>query len=128
MPAATVMVVDDAPAHRETLAKLLRREGYDAGGAADGQEALRLLRQRSAPDLMLLDVTMPGLDGLDLLEMLRDDPRWESLPVIMVTSCAESECVERAEQLGAKEYILKASFSVGEMLGRVRQHTRYLPH
>ena len=127
MAATTVMVVEDTGVQRETLTKLLRREGYDAVGAADGHEAMRLLRQRGTPDLMLLDVNMPGIGGLELLEMIREDARWAALPVIVLTACTDPACVERAEQLGAKDYMLKTSFSVGEMLGRVPQHTQYLP-
>lgn len=117
-----VMVVDDTEVQREALVCLLRRDGYETLSADNAADALRMLRHQT-PDL-LLDVNMPGVDGLDLLEMLRDDARWESVPVIMVTGCNDADCVERAERLGATEYILKGSFSAEEMLRQVKRLTR----
>jgi CheY-like chemotaxis protein len=118
---ATVMVVDDTEVCRDTLARLLRREGYEAVTAGGGNEALHLLKKH-LPDLIVLDVEMPGLDGLDLLEMLHDEPQWSGVPVVMLTGCCDTHCVERAGRLGAKRYLLKASFSVREMMQCVRQY------
>src|SRR5438552_3976826 len=75
--APTVMIVDDAELSRQTLARLLKREGYQTLCANGGNQALHLLRQ-SEPDLILLDVNMPGLDGLELLEMLHENPQWRA--------------------------------------------------
>ncbi len=117
-----VMIVDDAEPARQTLTRLLRREGFETLGAASGNEALHLLRQH-LPDLILLDVFMPDLSGLELLEMLHDNPDWREVPVIMLTAACDTHCVHRAEQLGAKEYLVKAAFSVNEMLEHVRKYT-----
>jgi len=75
------------------------------------------------PDLILLDVLMPELDGLEMLEVLHADPRWKALPVVMLTAVSDINCIRRAEQLGAKAYLVKATFSVAEMLGHVREYT-----
>ena len=79
------------------------------------------------PDLVLLDVRMPDLDGLALLEVLHGDPRWRAVPVVMMTGVSDTNCIRRSEQLGAKAYLVKAAFSVGEMLSAVRTYTRYVP-
>jgi CheY-like chemotaxis protein len=125
-PGPTVMIIDDAELSRQTLARLLRREGYQTLCADSGNQALHLLRQ-AEPDLILLDVKMPGLDGLDLLEMLHDNPQWRALPVVMLTAVADTHTVHRSLQLGAKAYLIKAAFSVGEMMTLVKQFTGYMP-
>ncbi len=118
-----VMVVDDLDVHRETLARLIRRAGHDTILAEDGNQALHLLRgQDQLPDLIVLDINLPHIDGLDLLEMLHDNPQWRSLPVVMLTSCSDTHCIQRAMRLGAKRYMVKATFSVGELLECVREY------
>jgi CheY-like chemotaxis protein len=121
------MVVDDADLARQTLVRLLRREGYQAIAAASGREALDDL-SRYVPDLILLDVAMPGLDGLELLEILHANPQWQSIPVVMLTGVSDTHVVHRAEQLGAKEYWVKATFSLQQMLDAVRKYTAGTTH
>lgn len=126
----TVMVVDDVDMMRDVLARLLRREGYQTLSAGSGHEAIDVLEHHQGadkPDLILLDVKMPDIDGLDLLERLHDDPRWKNVPVIMLTAVSDTHCVHRAEQLGAKAYLVKAAFSVHEMMSHVKKYTHYMP-
>jgi len=123
----TVMVVDDAPLTRATLKRLLVREGYDAVTAEGGGEALDKLEHQQIPDLILLDVHMPDLDGLELLERLHAHPQWKALPVVMLSSSSDAHTVHRANQLGAKAYLVKAAFSVHEMMRQVKSLTKYTP-
>lgn len=119
---STVLVVDDEVGARRALMRVLGMKGYDAVGVADGLEALRALEERR-PDLVLLDVMMPGLGGLELLEILQGDPRWKALPVVMMTALSDTHTVNRAHQLGAKAYLVKATFSIAEMLEHVDRYT-----
>ena len=119
---STVLVVDDEASARQALMRVLGREGYHTIGVADGREALRELEART-PDLVLLDVLMPVLGGLELLEILHDDVRWRSLPVVMMTAISDTHTINRAQQLGAKAYLVKATFSVAQMLEQVRLYT-----
>jgi CheY-like chemotaxis protein len=122
------MVVDDAELTRDTLTRVLRREGYSTVPACSGQEALDTLnKDRELPDLILLDINMPEVDGLELLEKLHDHPQWRALPVIMLTAAADTHTIHRAEQLGAKQYMVKAAFSLHEMLHHVKRYTQYIP-
>ncbi|MDP9172302.1 MAG: response regulator [Planctomycetota bacterium] len=116
----TVMVVDDTAVIREAVAKLLRREGFQTICAANGKEALHALT-RSEPDLVLLDIMMPEMDGMECLEQLRSDPKWKSTPVIMMTALSDDENQRRATQLGASDYMVKAKFTVEQMLDRIRR-------
>lgn len=119
---STVLVVDDEAGARRALMRVLGLKGYDSIGVADGLEALRALEERT-PDLVLLDVMMPGLGGLELLEILHADPRWKALPVVMMTAVSDTHTVNRAQQLGAKAYLVKATFSIAEMLEHVDRYT-----
>jgi CheY-like chemotaxis protein len=121
MNMSTVMVVDDMPVVRETVAKLLKHEGFDTVCAANGQEALDAVR-RVPPDLVLLDVMMPVMDGMQFLEQLRADPKIRDIPVIVMTAFSDDEWQRRALQLGISEYLVKARCSISEMISSVRQH------
>jgi CheY-like chemotaxis protein len=128
----TVMVVDDIDVMRDVLARLLKRAGYQTLTAGSGHEAIDVLEHSNepghvAPDLILLDVKMPDIDGLDLLERLHHDSRWRNTPVIMLTAVSDTHAVHRAEQLGAKAYLVKAAFSVSDMMSHVKKYTQYVP-
>ena len=122
-----VMIVDDSQAHRAALLRLLECEGYQTVPAEDGRDALAQLHQLH-PDLIVTDLNMPGIDGLELLEALQQNPDHRNIPVIMLTAQSDTHCVRRAEQLGAKEYLVKATFSIGQMMDQVRKYTRELEH
>lgn len=116
------MLVDDSESDRTTLAKVLRRKGYEVITASGGREALEVLKT-SAPNLIVLDVAMPDIDGLQLLSMLHENPTWRSLPVIMLTGVSDTLTIQRAEQLGAREYLVKAAFSVAQLLDIVETYS-----
>ena len=111
-----VLVVEDDQLARQTLGRLLKSVGYDTSSAADGQEALELVRDRR-PDVIVLDVRMPHLNGLEVLKRLQD----QSIPVIMLSAESDPQTIERAQQLGAKKFLVKAAFSVKELLEDVKQ-------
>jgi CheY-like chemotaxis protein len=118
---STVMVVDDMPVIRETVAKLLKHEGFDAVCAANGREALEAVR-RSPPDLVLLDMMMPEMNGMEFLEQLRADPKIGNIPVIVMTAFSDDEWQRKALQLGISEYLVKARCSISQMISSVKQH------
>ncbi len=113
-----ILVVDDMAICREPIAEALRGRGYDVVCAASGEEALCKLRDQQ-PDIVLLDMAMPGLDGLAVLRTIRRNPEWRSLPVIMLTDKADRECVVGAASHKVQGYLLKSNFSIGTLLARV---------
>jgi sigma-B regulation protein RsbU (phosphoserine phosphatase) len=115
---AAILVVDDNPANRDALTRRLERRGYSVTAAEDGVTALHLLATR-AFDLVLLDVMMPGMNGLEVLQRLRADRTPADLPVIMATAQGESEDVIKALGLGANDYVTKP-LDFGVVLARVR--------
>ncbi|HET6368894.1 MAG TPA: response regulator, partial [Pseudomonadales bacterium] len=116
--ASRVLVVEDEPDIRDLLAFHLERDGYQVTRATTGPEALRQLRA-APPDLVILDLMLPELDGLEVCRRLRADPATATLPVIMLT--AKGDEVDRVVglELGADDYVVKP-FSPKEMLARVR--------
>jgi two-component system nitrogen regulation response regulator NtrX len=99
-----ILIVDDEQGIRKSLAGLLSDEGYEAAVSADGEAALAALREQP-PDLVLLDIAMPGRDGIDVLEEMRR--AWPRLPVIMMSGHGSIETAVRATQLGAFDFIEK---------------------
>jgi CheY-like chemotaxis protein len=102
----SLLVVDDNPTNRDLLTRQLARHGYIVAAAADGAEALEKLDTRDF-DLILLDVIMPGMDGVETLRRLKDDERLREIPVIMLSSLDEVESALRCIAAGAEEYITK---------------------
>lgn len=121
------MVVEDADLVRETLTRLLRREGFEILAAHDGLEAMEMLRS-TTPDVILLDVNMPDMDGIEMLEALQSSPQYQGVPVVMLTSHGDTHTIRRAMQLGAKEFLVKATFSIGEMLESVKRYASHQPN
>lgn len=115
-----ILVVDDMALCREPIAEALRRNGYQAICATDGSEALSLLREQR-PDLILLDLTMPEMDGLAVLRVVRRNPHFKEIPVILLTDMAQRRYVLDAVQCGVQGYILKSEFSLEELLARVEK-------
>jgi CheY-like chemotaxis protein len=103
---ATIMVADDAELNRQLYRRLLLRTGYSVIEAKDGCETLAQIEQR-APDLLLLDLTMPGISGVEVLRQLRRDYDQIALPVIVVTGHADVETIRTCLDAGANDYVLK---------------------
>src|SRR6185437_8097164 len=102
----TLLVVDDDELNRDMLSRRLERKGYQVAVSEDGPTALALVAGR-AFDLVLLDVMMPGISGLEVLRILRERHTATELPVIMVTARDQSEDIVLALQLGANDYVTK---------------------
>ena len=103
---APLLVVDDEEANRDLLSRRLNRAGYSVEIAADGEQALQMIADREI-ELVLLDIMMPGMSGLELLKLLRATYSPTALPVIMVSALNESERVVEALNLGANDYITR---------------------
>jgi len=116
----TILVVDDTLLNIQVLGALLRSEGMQVSVAQEGIQALKLAK-KLLPDLILLDVMMPGMSGFEVCKLLKEDPNTAEIPVIFLTAKVESEDVVNGLNLGAVDYILKP-FNSTELLVRVRNH------
>jgi two-component system chemotaxis sensor kinase CheA len=117
---ATVLVVDDSITTRSVEKSILEASGYAVEVAVNGAEALAKIQER-VPDLVISDISMPVMDGFELLERIRSSKATERLPVILVTSLESREDQERGLGLGADAYIVKRKFDQRELLETVRQ-------
>lgn len=117
---AKILAVDDAPANLKLLANALRAD-YDLALATSGPLALDIAQAEPMPDLILLDVMMPEMDGYEVCRRLKADERTEEIPVIFVTSLADAEDEARGLDLGAIDYITKP-FNPAIVLARIKNH------
>lgn len=102
----SVLVVDDEPTARSMLRLILVRAGFEVLEAKDGYEALEQVK-RGIPDLMLLDIMMPGMDGFTVCETLREQERTADLPIIMLSARADPESINTGLRVGATKYLTK---------------------
>ena len=116
-PRRDVLIVDDDPDIRDAVGECLRYEGYDVHSAADGRDALARLEYGLRPDVILLDLMMPVLNGFDVLEALKSRPEWKSIPVVIVSANRGYE----AEDLSGAVSILRKPVNVDRLLAAVEQ-------
>lgn len=124
LPAAgvSVLVVDDEPHIGRIIRTRLEQDGFVVHLAEHGQEALALLQQHPSIALVLLDLMMPGMSGIDVLRVLRSDVRWTALPCIVLTAAGQDAQLREAEALGVSEIMTKP-FSPRRLLSRVQAYT-----
>ena len=115
---AKVLVVDDEPNIVLSLEFLMQQAGFDVVTAEDGESALASVAE-GAPDLVLLDISLPGISGFDVLEQLRADPAHANLPIIMLTAHGREVEREKGLALGADDYITKP-FSTQALVDKVQ--------
>jgi len=116
-----VLIVDDDPINIELLEGYLSKE-YDILKAFDGKEAL-IIVESNPPDIILLDLIMPGINGYQVCKKLKDDPKTNHIPIIIVTSLHETEDRNKAIEAGADDFITKP-FDIIELSVRVKSHLR----
>lgn len=116
-----ILVVDDMAIVRDPIAATLRAAGHETVCAINGKEALAALTA-NCPDLILLDIHLPDVCGLEILKSLRRNPATEKLPVILLSSEEARDSIVSAAKLGAQGYLLKSQFSLKDLLARIQQY------
>src|SRR3954468_17391773 len=116
-----ILVVDDSSLIRQCVAKLLEQAGHSAQTAANGKEAWAML-YAGVPDLIVLDLMMPQMDGLTFLRLLRHNHFWNDLPVIVLTGHADEEhMLDQARALGVSDVIFKGTSAIDQLLVRTEK-------
>ena len=118
----SVLIVDDVAIFRELLEHALTHAGFRVTSAASGPVALASLRSR-APDAVLLDVEMPGLDGVAVLKRMRENPALRNIPVLMLSATTDRTRIVQAARHGIRGYVVKSSVSMRDLVERVRSLT-----
>lgn len=116
----TILIIEDEEALRRALEKKLQADGYTVITAENGQQGLDAVREKK-PDLVLLDILMPEVDGFQVLEKLSADGLLPTLPVVIVSNSGQPVEIDRAMKLGARDYMVKAQFDPQEVLDKVHQ-------
>jgi len=118
--AKQILFVEDESALQKTFGEILRQEGYEIIPALDGEVGLRLAKEKK-PDLILLDLVLPGIHGFEVLKQLKTDQETKAIPIIVLTNLEGVGDVERAIALGATTYLVKAQYSLEEVVGKIKK-------
>ncbi|MEO0535851.1 MAG: response regulator [Cyanobacteria bacterium P01_A01_bin.123] len=117
-----ILVVDDTPANLEVISEALTDAGYEVATALSGDRALKQIQHR-APDLILLDIQMPGIDGFETCRQLKENAKTADIPIIFMTALSDAESKVKAFNIGAVDYVTKP-FQEKEVLARVNTHLK----
>ena len=113
-----ILIIEDDKFLRELITRQLVNEGYQPIEATNGEEGVRTAKSEK-PDLILLDLILPGIDGFEALARIRKDQETANLPVIILSNLGQKEDIERGLKLGATDYLIKAHFSPGEIIEKI---------
>jgi DNA-binding response OmpR family regulator len=116
---ANILVVEDDKFLRELIVRKLREENYNAIEAIDGEDGLAKIKEVK-PDLVLLDLILPGIDGFELLSRVKEDPLSSQIPVIILSNLGQRDDIEKGLKLGAVDFLVKAHFTPGEIIQKIK--------
>lgn len=116
-----VLLVEDDPFLYKVLSQRLRDEGVDVTVSTDGESALADA-DRVKPNLLLLDLILPKMSGFEVLAALRAKPGFAKLAVVVLSNLGQQEDIDQIEKLGVREYLVKADYSLSEMVKKVKEH------
>ena len=115
----TILIIEDDKFLRELIVQKLVKEGFEISEAIDGMEGIKKIKEEK-PALILLDLILPGIDGFEVLVKMKEDPLSASIPVIILSNLGQKEDVERGLKLGAVDYLIKAHFTPGEIITKIK--------
>ena len=115
-----ILIVEDEELMITILQKKLVKEGYNISVAKDGVEGIEKMRQIK-PDLILLDIVMPRMGGLEVMQEMRKDKELENIPVIIISNSGQPVELDKAKELGAKDWLIKTEFDPQEVLKKIKK-------
>lgn len=115
-----ILVIEDDKFLRELITQKLSREGYDVIGAVDGEEGV-VKAKKDQPDLVLLDLILPGIDGFEVLSQIKKDTETSEIPVVILSNLGQKEDVDRGKSLGAVDFLIKAHFTPSEIIEKIEE-------
>ena len=116
----TILIVEDDEFLRSLTAKRLKKENYHIEVAVDGENAISMFESLK-PDLILLDLLLPGKDGFEVLKKIRSTEAIKSLPVIVFSNLGQREDIEKAKALGVDDFLIKANFTLDDVVGKIKK-------
>ena len=115
----TILIIEDDKFLRELIVQKLIKEGFEISEAVDGEEGMKKVKEEK-PDLVLLDLILPGIDGFEVLSRMREESALASIPVIILSNLGQREDVEKGLRMGAVDYLIKAHFTPGEIIDKIK--------
>ena len=113
------MIVEDDHFLSSLMKARLEKEGFEVVQAFDGEEAIEMLH-KVIPALVILDLIMPKVTGFEVLQMISITPQLDKIPVVIVSNLAQDSDIEKARQLGAREYFIKVKVSIDDLIGKIK--------
>ncbi len=120
MPKKIILFVEDESALQKTLGDVLNQEGYKVFSALDGEAGFEMA-QAESPDLILLDLVLPKMHGFEVLKKLKENEKTKNIPIIVLTNLESMGDVEKALELGATTYLVKASYTLEEVVAKIKK-------
>jgi CheY-like chemotaxis protein len=118
-----IMIVEDDSFVMDIYQTKLEQSGFDTILAVNGLEAIKKMEKENAmPDLILLDIIMPYMDGLEFLKKIKSSNKWKKIPVILLTNLSQKEEIEEGLRLGAGDYLIKSHFTPSEVLEKINNY------
>jgi len=116
----TILIVEDDKFLRDLITQKLIREGFNTIEAIDGEQGVKKIKE-TKPDLVLLDLILPGIDGFEVLAKVKEDPVSAEVPVIILSNLGQKDDIEKGLKLGAADYLIKAHFTPGEVIEKIKE-------
>jgi DNA-binding response OmpR family regulator len=118
-----ILFIEDESALQKTFGDFLEKEGFELISALDGETGLKLAEKETA-DLILLDLILPKMEGIEVLKKLRENPKTKDIPVIVLTNVDDFEKLEKSLELGVKAYLVKTDFTLEEVLQKIKEELK----
>jgi len=116
---AKILIVEDDKFLRELIAKKLIKEGYEVEEAIDGEDGVRKAKE-IMPDLILLDLILPGIDGFEVLKRIKESQKTALIPVVILSNLGQKDEIEKGLNLGAVDFLIKAHFTPEEIVEKIK--------
>lgn len=114
-----LLIIEDDKFLRDLISQKLSKEGFEITGSVDGDDGLKKVNEEK-PSLILLDLILPGIDGFEVLRRLKQKPETEKIPVVVLSNLGQKDDIDKAKSLGAVDYLIKAHFTPGEIVDKVK--------
>jgi len=114
-----ILLIEDDKFLRELMVKKLLTMDYDVTSAVDGESGLSMIKEIK-PDVVLLDLILPGINGFEVLEKAKQNPEIADIPVIILSNLGQKEDIERGQKLGAADFMIKAHFTPQEVVNKIK--------
>lgn len=116
----TILIVEDDTILRDLISQKLKKDNnYEIVEAVDGEEGLKKAKEEK-PDIILLDLILPGIDGFGVLEQIKKDPEIDKIPVVILSNLGQKEEIEKGMSLGATDFLIKAHFTLSEIVAKIK--------